>query len=91
MPAKESESQRPPSFLERRLFIGDITMKIKLNGNDHELGSEKSLAELLSELKLPCGGIAVAVNGDIISQNDHPAKNLNDGDCVEVIRAIGGG
>jgi len=64
---------------------------IKLNGNDHELGSEKSLAELLSELKLPCGGIAVAVNGEIVSHDDHTAKNLNDGDTIEVIRAIGGG
>jgi sulfur carrier protein len=66
-------------------------MKIKLNGNDHELGSEKNLAELLSELNLPCGGIAVAVNGEIISRDVRDSHDISDGDCIEIIRAIGGG
>jgi len=66
-------------------------MKIKLNGNDHELGGEKNLAELLSELKLPCGGIAVAVNGEIVGRDGRESHSLNDGDVVEVIKAIGGG
>ena len=66
-------------------------MKIKLNGNDHELTDEKNLADLMTTLKLPCGGIAVAVNGEIINQDAHDSCAISDGDCVEIIRAIGGG
>jgi sulfur carrier protein len=66
-------------------------MKIKLNGNDHEIDSSKSVAELLSELKLPCGGIAVAVNGKIVARDARESHRINEGDVVEVIRAIGGG
>ena len=66
-------------------------MKIKLNGNDHELTDEKNLSELLTTLKLPCGGIAVAVNGEIVVRNKQDTHTISDGDCVEIIRAIGGG
>jgi len=66
-------------------------MKIKLNGNDHEIVTEKTVADLLSELKLPCGGIAVAVNGKIVARDAQTAQPISEGDCVEIIRAIGGG
>ncbi len=66
-------------------------MKIMLNGKDHEVQGETTIAALLGELKFTCGGIAVAVNGEIVARDAQSTQLINDGDRVEIIRAIGGG
>ena len=51
----------------------------------------KSLADLLVELALPTLGIAVAVNGNVVRRADHATALLNEGDQIEIIRAVQGG
>jgi sulfur carrier protein len=65
--------------------------KIMLNGKEHDFEGEVNIAELLRELKLPSAGLAVAVNDSVISNDEHPTHRLNDGDRIEIIKAIGGG
>lgn len=69
-------------------------MNITLNGQPHETGAT-TVAELLQELGIVTGGIpigvAVAVNESVVRRADHPQHELNEGDNVEVIRAVQGG
>ena len=66
-------------------------MHITLNGKEHQLNAATTIADLLGELNLPHAGLAVAVNEEIVMRDDHASHQLNAGDRVEIIRAIGGG
>lgn len=65
--------------------------RIKLNGQNHELATKITIKKLLEELKVPPAGTAVAVNDNIITREFHDSHFLEEGDAVELIRAIGGG
>jgi sulfur carrier protein len=62
-----------------------------LNDTPREVTPDQTVAELLSELVLPAKGIAVAVNGEVVSRGDWPTHQLHDGDRVEVLSAAQGG
>src|SRR2546422_2994389 len=49
------------------------------------------LDELLRAFALPAGGVAVALNGDVVPRDEWPARIVAPGDDVEVIRIIQGG
>lgn len=66
-------------------------MRIILNGGEHELEREGTVAELLEQLETPTAGTAVAVNSTIVPREDYAATVVREGDRVEIIRAIGGG
>ena len=69
----------------------EVTMKrLTLNGKQINISSD-TVVDLLNELSIPCETCAVAVNGEIVSRAKHPECKLNAGDCVEIIRPIGGG
>lgn len=78
---------KPKAFCYRPLTMPNIT----LNGQEHVLERSKSIADLLRELKVPAGGLAVAVNDEIVSRDEHGSRLICGGDRVEIIRAIGGG
>ena len=65
-------------------------MHIKLNGQKHET-TARTVAELLQELQTPEHGIAVAVNEQVIRRAEHTTAPLQQGDEVELIRAVQGG
>jgi sulfur carrier protein len=66
-------------------------MTVTVNGVIHNLNREMSLTDLLQELSLPPEGIALAVNATVIPRKNHPQTILNDGDVIEIIRAVAGG
>ncbi len=66
-------------------------MEIHVNGERHELASGSSLAELLDELHYGAQRIAVEVNEEIVPRSEYGSHHLQDGDRVEIVRAIGGG
>jgi sulfur carrier protein len=66
-------------------------MKITLNGAPKEIEASLTVQNLLDQLQIPPGRVACEVNLKIIKRAFYPATQLNEGDTVEIIQAIGGG
>lgn len=66
-------------------------MNITLNGKPHTLNGERSIPALLESLDAKPEQVAVAINGVVVRRRDWPQTTVNDGDVVEVVRAVGGG
>ena len=66
-------------------------MKACINGTEREIRDGATLAELLRELGIEQGGLAVAVNERVVSRSLHDRTMLSDGDAIEIVRAVGGG
>jgi len=65
-------------------------MRITLNGELKETSAQNVVA-LLRELDAPQTGVAVAVNGRVVRRAEHEDYELQDGDEIELIRAVQGG
>lgn len=66
-------------------------MQVQVNGAPMELPDEATVAVLIDQLALAGKRLAVEVNEDIVPRSQHTEFNLNEGDRVEVVHAIGGG
>jgi sulfur carrier protein len=66
-------------------------MRIQLNGEAFELGDGQTVADLLVRLDLAGRRVAVELNQDIVPRSQHASTVLGEGDCLEVVHAIGGG
>lgn len=66
-------------------------MKIKVNGDERTIDEGTTIAALIEELKIPAAGTAVAIGDAIVPRSEYALRTLNEGECIEVIRAIGGG
>lgn len=68
-------------------------MTIVVNGRTQTLADGLDVASLVRLLgqdpQRP--GTAVARNGDVVARQQWSATTLEDGDTVEVVRAVGGG
>lgn len=65
-------------------------MKIVVNGE--QVGSNaNTVQELLNELKIVQGHVAVEVNLAIIKKSDYDSCRLKDGDRIEIVNFVGGG
>ncbi|GGD22449.1 sulfur carrier protein ThiS [Hyunsoonleella pacifica] len=64
---------------------------ISVNNQTKQISSSISIAQLLTELKQPNQGIAVAINQSIVSKNSWTQEILNEGDDVLIIQATQGG
>lgn len=72
-----------------RLKVGN--MKIVINGEEAEFGSELTILDLLIQRDLNREGGAVALNRSVIPRTEHATTMIREGDKVEVIHAVGGG
>ncbi len=66
-------------------------MNIKLNSKVTEVPDNISVKALKEWMKLPEGGVAVAVNGKIVLTPNQASHILADGDDVIIIGAAYGG
>ena len=66
-------------------------MEIYINGKPRELDGALTIAELVQELGVAGRRIAVEVNQRIIPRSSHASRQLEAGDRVEIVHAIGGG
>ena len=66
-------------------------MQVKVNGDDVELASGVTLADLLQVLALGDAKVAIELNHSIVPRSQHAQKTLSDGDQIEIVHAIGGG
>ena len=67
-------------------------MRLIINGKETMLDGSMSVIEYLASIGFDKQvSIAVAINGEIISKDQYVETQLQDGDSMEVVRAIGGG
>lgn len=66
-------------------------MQIVINGETREADTGTTVAGLLDQLKLVGQKLAVEKNGDIVPHSAYEREQLQDGDRLEVLGAIGGG
>ncbi len=66
-------------------------MRVRLNGEDKDVEGGLSLTGLLGSLGLAPEGIAVALNMEVVPRGAYGKTRLEEGDEIEIVRAVGGG
>ena len=65
-------------------------MNIKLNGEQKKVEAE-NIAGLVLSLALPAATLLIEHNGLALRRDEWPARTLQPGDRVEIIRIVAGG
>ena len=68
-----------------------MTIAITVNGKKRTLEVELSLQDLLKNLGMTEGRIAVEVNGNIVPRSQFSSQRISNLDSIEIVQAIGGG
>ncbi len=66
-------------------------MEIVVNGATYQLETQSSIGDLIAELGLANARIAVELNREIVPRHFFETKQLQAGDRIEIVRAVGGG
>lgn len=68
-------------------------MKVTINGESREVAASTSVADVVADLGHGDGarGVAVAVNGEVVSRREWSTTTLSADDRVEVLSATQGG
>jgi len=68
------------------------TMKVQINGDETDIGSELTVTQLLAdrEVKMP-DMVSVELNGDILDRQSFESTMVKDGDKIEFLYFMGGG
>jgi sulfur carrier protein len=65
--------------------------KIVINGEEHEIPSEKNLDALLDILELEKRSIAIELNQNLIPKSEWENHIIKSGDKIEIVQFVGGG
>lgn len=68
-----------------------MTIAISVNGKTRTLEAELSLQDLLQDLGMTTGRIAVELNGNIVPRSQFSSQLIRNLDSIEIVQAIGGG
>jgi sulfur carrier protein len=68
-----------------------MAMRVTVNGEETELPSGASVAELVALLGIEPRGIAVAVDGEVVTRRTWGERPLAAGDRVEILSIAQGG
>lgn len=66
-------------------------IELRLNGQPHTVARGCTVAALLASLGLRREGVAVAIDGRVVPRSSHEQRQLQAGEDVEVVVAVGGG
>ena len=64
---------------------------VKENGETRQLRAGSTIVDLLRELGIDKGRIAVEHNRRVVPRAEHGGARLNHGDAVEIVTFVGGG
>ena len=67
-----------------------MTLKIFVNGELLDIPDNLALKGIIDILEVT-GRYAIEVNGEIVPKSEHLDFAINNGDVVEVVKAVGGG
>jgi sulfur carrier protein len=73
---------------QRRSF--PISKQTRIQKSDHD-GASLNITQLLEHMTLQGKRIAVERNGEIVPRSRFDEQVLTDGDCLEIVVAVGGG
>ena len=65
-------------------------MKLIINGQEQDLAST-TLAQLIEQLGMKEGRVAVELNRSIVAREQWPKTHLAEGDQLEIVHFVGGG
>ena len=68
-----------------------MAIAITVNGKTRTLEAELSLQDLLQDLGMAKGQIAVELNGNIVPRSQFSSQRISNLDRIEIVQAIGGG
>lgn len=66
-------------------------MRTIINGEERDLEAATTIAKLLELLGAPSNGVAVARNECVVARARHATEIVQEGDRIEIIRAVAGG
>ena len=66
-------------------------MNIQLNGQPQEVADNITITALLESMELYGRRIAVEVNEELVTRSQFDSHQLQQGDVIEIVQAIGGG
>ncbi len=68
-------------------------MNVTVNGEARRLPAGATVASVIELLDVAPGarGVAIAVDGEVVSRPAWPDTELRDGSLIEIVAAIGGG
>ena len=66
-----------------------MTIAISVNGKTRTLETELSLQDLLQDLGMTTGRIAVELNGNIVPRSQFSSQLISNLDSIEIVQAIG--
>ena len=66
-------------------------MTIVYNGSDRVVRDGATVAEVIAETTTMRGGLAVAVNGEVVRRADWDSTVVREADRLEVLTAVQGG
>lgn len=68
-----------------------MSIRLVVNGEDRQVPFSLSVADLLVDLELETGRVAVEHNCRVLKRDEFPAVILADGDRIEIVHFVGGG
>lgn len=68
-----------------------LTATVTVNGAARRIAAGLTLDALVATLTAAPGGVAAAVNEDVVPRGSWPTTTLGDGDRVEILTAVQGG
>jgi thiamine biosynthesis protein ThiS len=71
--------------------VAFFEMQVTVNGEPRDLAAPVSVAELLRDLAVPPGRVAVEVNEEVVPRGAYGERRLAAGDRVEIVHFVGGG
>jgi thiamine biosynthesis protein ThiS len=66
-------------------------MKLKINGEEKEIGDGLSIAALLDQLQVRPARVVVERNREIVPRDTYGSILLSEGDMLEIVHFVGGG
>ena len=75
----------------RGFFVGVMLVAIRVNGRAEALPEPATLEGLVDALSLTGQRLAIEHNGQIIPRSVWSVTAIADEDCIEIVKAIGGG
>ncbi|MDC1284774.1 sulfur carrier protein ThiS [Gammaproteobacteria bacterium] len=66
-------------------------MEIILNGAAKQVPQQSSIKDLLVEIGVLGGRVAIELNQEVVPKSEYASRQLQAADQIEIIQAVGGG
>jgi sulfur carrier protein len=68
-----------------------MTIEVSVNGEPRQVPAGTTVGQLVAAVTDLGGGVAAAVNGEVVPHSSWAATRLGAGDLVEIVTAVPGG